>query len=145
MFMKYLKFFESYKSNLFMNELLVYRGAHSPEFGKGEWNGVWVSPFKEVANQWSPKGEDTIWKYSLSDNINLINTTNAIARQLEAQFIHKFPEQEEYVNQSDDFAELWMFPPPEFVDMLTDYGYDGYINGTDYFIINTVKLTPTDI
>ena len=117
-------------------ETIVYRGSESPEFGKGNWSGVWVSPHKKIAAQYVGYDENYIWKYELNPNINLLNDVDSEARMIEELFIEKYPEQEEFVNQDGEFAELWMFPPNEFIDMLKDMGYDGYINGSDIFVIN---------
>jgi hypothetical protein len=124
------------KSMMNILETIVYRGAESPEFGKGNWNGVWVSPDKKIAGQYVGHDENYIWKYELNPNINLLNTQDNEARMIEEAFIEKYPEQEEFVNQDGEFAELWMFPPNEFVDMLKEMDYDGYINGSDIFVIN---------
>ena len=117
-------------------ETIVYRGAESPEFGKGSWKGVWVSPSKKIAGQYVGYDENYIWKYKLDSDINLLDKDDDTARMFENLFIKKYPEQDEYVNQDGDFLELWMFPPDEFVKMLKEAGYDGYINGSDMFIIN---------
>ena len=108
----------------------------TPEFGKGDFGGVWLSPDKSIAAQYSPK----IWQYILSERVSLLNHASREARSIEKEFVDLYPDLEDEVNQDGDFLELWMFPPQEFVNIITNHGYDGFINGSDYFIINTEKL-----
>lgn len=123
-----------------LKEITVYRGADSSEFNKGDFNGIWVSPMKDVAGQYVGQDENRIWKYELNPNIKLLNVKSQAGRKVEEFFISEYPELEDIVNQEGNFLELWMFPPMELNNMLKEMGYDGYINGSDYFIINLNKI-----
>lgn len=114
-----------------LKEDVYHRGADSPEFGKGSFKGAWVSKDKDTAAQYG-----RLHSYNTQKDMNLLSTDSAEARGIEQEFIDRYPEQEEMVNQDGEFTELWMFPPEELIDMLSAKGYDGYNNGTDTFVIN---------
>jgi len=123
-----------------LKENTVYRGAKSPEFSKGDFNGIWVSPIKKIAGQYVGNNESLIWEYELDPNIKLLNVQSNAGRKVEEFFIKEYPELEDVVNQDGDFLELWMFPPEELSIMLKEMGFDGYVNGSDYFIVNLNKI-----
>jgi hypothetical protein len=116
----------------FIKEEIYYRGAPTPEFKKGNWNGVWISTAKWVAQQYG-----TLWSYETTEPLNLLNNELNIARIFEQDFIKKYPELEDEVNQDGDFSELWLFPPDKFIKILEDKGYDGFINGLDTLLFNS--------
>jgi len=129
--MKLLKYKEYLKENL--NNNIVYRGAPSPEFGKGNWSGVFCSPDINIAKQY----HGNIWKYELSD-VNLINANLRESEELAENWLDNSNDPDvQYINEPDD---LWIFPPDGWIDFLRKKGYDGIQYGTDRFIFNTDKL-----
>lgn len=115
---------------------LYYRGAETNEFGKGDFDGIWLSTDERIANQY---GE--VHKY-LGNGLNLLDSNSADAREIEEYFSKKYPKLLDYYNQDGDFTELWMFPPKEFIEILKEDGYDGYNNGSDTFVFNYDKIKP---
>jgi len=142
--MKLLKYKEYLKENL--NNNIVYRGSPSPEFGKGNWKGVFVSTDLKSAQQY----HDNVYKYELSPDLNLLD--DPPEDEIEPEDLN--PEIEkiskivnDYLESDDPDAgwvneiyELWMFPPDGWIDYLRKLGYDGTKLGMDRFIFNTDKL-----
>lgn len=115
------------------NHTIVYRGAPSPEFGKGNWNGVFVSTDLKSATQY----HNNVYKYELSDS-NLLDEDDPKAEKIADDWLNNSNDPDiQYVNEIYD---LWMFPPDGWIDYLRELGYDGTILGMDIFIFNTDKL-----
>ena len=115
------------------NKTIVYRGAPSPEFGKGNWKGVFVSTDLKSAQQY----HENIYKYELSD-CRLLDENDTNAEKLADYWLDNSKDPDvKYVNEIDD---LWMFPPDGWINHLRKLGYDGMSFGMDRFIFNTDKL-----
>lgn len=121
-----------------ISEGVLYRGAESPDFGKGDFKGSWFSEDREVAAQYG-----TVYEYEISEPLKLADNRRSAdpmsgeKGSLQYEFVQLYPEQEVLVNQDGDFAELWLFPPDEFVDLLVEKGYNGYRHGTDIFLVES--------
>ena len=125
---------------------IVYRGAPTPEFGKGNWKGVFVSTDLKSAQQY----HENIYKYELSPDTNLLGDPPD-EDPVEPDVTEESEKISKIVNdylESDDpdagwineIADLWMFPPDGWIEYLRKLGYDGTTLGMDRFIFNTNKL-----
>ena len=115
---------------------IYWRGSENgPEIGKGDFGGIWLAKEKNIAAQYGD-----LYKFRVNSP-NLLNWSSAISRELEIEFNKRYPEEEQYSNQDGEWTELWMFPPPKWIEMLKEKGYDGYVNGSDTFIFNLKKVS----
>lgn len=115
--------------------MIYYRGAKSSTFGKGSWDGIWVTRNPKNAAQYGK-----IWIYQTLHKLNLMNfNTERAMKQFGKRYCTIWPKEEFNVHQSDDYAELYMFPPESFSKFLRWKDFDGYNFGNTTFIVDPQK------
>lgn len=115
--------------------MIYYRGAKSSAFGKGDWDGIWVSKDLKNAAQYGK-----VWIYQTLRKLNLLTfNTEKGMKHFGKRYCTIWPKEEALVHQCNDYAELYMFPPKNFSNFLKWKGYDGYNFGNSTFIVDPQK------
>ena len=118
-----------------VSNINVYRGAESAEIKPRDFPGVFVSKDQEIAQQYGK-----VHQFDLDESAKILPLEGSETQKLTQEFFKKYPEAEDFMNDPDDPAELFMFPTEEWANFLSEKGYDGSSIGDDIFVKNLKKL-----
>jgi hypothetical protein len=118
-----------------MSNIDVYRGAETAEIKPRDFPGVFVSKDQAIAKQYGK-----VHQFDLDESARILPLESSETQKLTQEFFKKYPEAEDFINDPDDPAELFMFPTEEWATFLSEKGYDGTSIGDDIFVKNLKKL-----
>ena len=118
-----------------MSNINVYRGAETAEIKPRDFPGVFVSKDKKIAQQYGK-----VHQFDLDESAKILPLESSETQKLTQEFFQKYPEAEDFINDPNDPAELFMFPTEEWASFISKKGYDGTSIGDDIFVENLKKL-----
>jgi hypothetical protein len=118
-----------------MSKIDVYRGAETAELKPRHFPGVFVSKNRELAQQYGK-----IHEFDLNESAKILPLESLKTKNLTKEFFIQHPEAEDFLNDSDDPVELFMFPTEEWASFISKKGYDGTSIGDDIFVLDSGKL-----
>jgi hypothetical protein len=104
------------------NYITVYRGADMDK----DYNSIWVSEDEEFASEYG-----LVRKYLMPADLNLIDVEYDYST---------FEELVDLYGSGGDYEEYMYEPTPDFMNFLSDNGYDGLQNGLNILIFDKTKL-----
>jgi hypothetical protein len=110
---------------------IFYRGAATSAFGKGDWNGAWVSDNPKGGAKWRSKGDTITHRYQAARPLHILDMTKG--NNTIDSFLRDHPEYDEGDREST-VSNLHAFPDEQWINHVKDRGFDGHRLGGDFFI-----------
>lgn len=118
---------------------IMYRGAETPELGKGQFGGTFLATDEKTAGQYGP-----VHSFQVSAK-KFLDIDDPQAEALSAQYLKQHPD--DAPNYDPDVEpgaahELWMFPTRGWKAFLEEKGFEGTSIGKDHFVFDAGKVKP---
>lgn len=113
--------------------ITMFRGAESPELGKGDFGGTFLATDEKTAAQYG-----VVRKYNVSAH-RFLGIDDQEAGTLSAQFLNQYPGDAPNYDPEEEGEpahELWLFPTSRWIQFLKSKGYEGTAVGKDRFVFD---------